>query len=249
MTLVMLSVGLTLAVTFTALLIHLDPAVRTLETAGALAVGASAAFYWLISVVSSDVSVVDLWWPQGYVLQAWVFALVADDGLSSPRKVAMLALVTLWGARLAAHLTLRKAREGWREDPRYPERVLVLVRGQVPSVVFHLVSLLQVFVMQSVWSWLVGQSLLVVFVHGALPESCADKSALSFCGATPVDAVALVVFLIGFTFEAGSDLQLQLFRADASKRGTVCDGGFFRYTRHPNCFGDCPHPPGAVKRP
>lgn len=237
-TLVMLGVGVLLGGAFTALLIHLDPDVRTLEVRGAIALGVGSAFYWLISVLSSDVSIVDLWWPQSYVAQAWVFALTTTDGLTAPRKVLVLALVTAWGLRLLGHLTLRKYREGWDEDARYPERVLVLVRGQVPSVVFHLVSLLQVFVMQGFWMWLVGQSLLVVFVHGAVPpESCAADDSL-LCGFTPFDAVALAVWLVGFTFEAGSDLQLQLFRADLAKRGTVCDGAFFKYTRHPNYFGD-----------
>ena len=49
----------------------------------------------------SDVSIVDLWWPQAYVLQAWVYALSVTDGLSSSRKLATLVLVTVWGVRLA----------------------------------------------------------------------------------------------------------------------------------------------------
>ena len=211
-TLVMLGVGVVLGGAFAALLIHLDPAVHTLEVRGAIALAVGSVIYWVISVLSSDVSIVDLWWPQSYVAQAWVFALSTDDGLTAPRKVLVLALVTVWGARLLGHLTLRKCREGWEEDRRYPERVLVLVRGQVPSVVFHLVSLLQVFVMQGSWMWLVGQSLLVVFVHGGVPDSCTAEDSL-LCGFTPFDAAALAVWLVGFTFEAGSDLQLQLFRA------------------------------------
>jgi steroid 5-alpha reductase family enzyme len=236
-TLVGLGVGVVSASACTALLIHLDPAVGALQLDGAVALCAGSLFYWLLSVLSSDVSIVDLWWPQSYVLQAWVFAFSVPDGFSSTRKLATLALVSVWGARLAIHLTLRKWREGWEEDRRYPERVLVLVRGQVPSIVFHLVSLLQVFVMQGSWMWLVGQSLLVVFVHGESPE-CDDEPLLSTCGLGVFDAVAAALWLIGFVFEAGSDLQLQLFKADPSKRGTVCDGGFFKYTRHPNYFGD-----------
>ena len=237
-TLVTLVVGLALASASTATLIHLDPVVGALQINGVLAVSVGSLIYWVLSILSSDVSIVDLWWPQAYVLQAWVYALSATDGISSSRQLAMLVLVTVWGARLAGHLTLRKWREGWEEDRRYPERVLVLVRGKVPGVVFHLVALLQVFVMQGAWMWLVGQSLLVVSVHGGRPESCASEPLLSTCGLGVYDAVALALWLIGFVFEAGSDLQLQLFRSDPAKRGTVCDGLFFKYTRHPNYFGD-----------
>ncbi len=237
-TLVALGVGVVLASASTAALIHLDPAVGALQIDGALAVAVGSLIYWVFSILSSDVSIVDLWWPQAYVLQAWVYALSATDGLTSSRQLATVVLVTVWGARLAGHLTLRKWREGWEEDRRYPERVLVLVRGEVPAVVFHLVALLQVFVMQGAWMWLVGQSLLVVSVHGGLPESCKDEPLFSTCGLGTFDAVAVGLWLVGFVFEAGSDLQLQLFRADPAKRGTVCDGLFFKYTRHPNYFGD-----------
>ena len=241
-TLVLLGVGWTLAAVWTGLLVYLDEGVRELEARGALAVGAGSFVVWLISIPTADVSIVDLWWGVAYVAQAWVFALSVPGGFSSPRPLVTLALVTVWGMRLALHLIVRKAQEGWREDPRYPERVLLLVRGEAPAVAFHLVSLLQVFVMQGTFMWLVGQSLVVLFVHGspaADDDSCTESpSWASPCNLNVFDAVALCLWLVGFAFEAGSDLQLQRFRASPANRGLVCNGGFFKYTRHPNYFGD-----------
>ena len=241
-TLVLLGVGWTLAAVWTGLLMYLDDDVHELEARGALAVGAGSVAVWLISIPAADVSLVDLWWGVAYVAQAWVFALSVPGGFSSPRPLVTLALVTVWGMRLALHLIVRKAQEGWREDPRYPERVLLLVRGEAPAVAFHLVSLLQVFVMQGTFMWLVGQSLVVLFVHGspaADDDSCTESpSWASPCNLNVFDAVALCLWLVGFAFEAGSDLQLQRFRASPANRGLVCNGGFFKYTRHPNYFGD-----------
>jgi steroid 5-alpha reductase family enzyme len=80
--------------------------------------------------------------------------------------------------------------------------------------------------MQGAWMWLIGQPLLVVF---------ADDAAGGDLG--PVDYVACALWLLGFVYEAGSDLQLQLFKKHRQP-GQVCDTLFFKYTRHPNYFGD-----------
>jgi steroid 5-alpha reductase family enzyme len=53
-----------------------------------------------------------------------------------------------------------------------------------------------------------------------------------------VDIIGVIFWIIGFCFEAGGDYQLALFKSDPSNRGKVLDKGFWRYTRHPNYFGD-----------
>ena len=93
---------------------------------------------------------------------------------------------------------------------------------------FHLVTFLQVFVLQAIFMWVIGLSLSVAL---AAPGSASRVR-------EPLFLAALGVWGLGFAFEAGSDLQLQLFKRDPANRGRVCDQGFFKYTRHPNYFGD-----------
>ena len=153
------------------------------------------------------------------------------DSLNKGRRGLLLLLVTIWGMRLTLHLIVRKAEEGWKEDARYPDNVLILARGEANPLVFHLVSLLQVFVLQSCWMFLIAQPLLVVFAH----SNSGDGSTWGSLRVT--DYVACAVWAFGFIFEAGSDLQLMLFKKHRQP-GQVCDTGFFRNTRHPNYFGD-----------
>ena len=48
----------------------------------------------------------------------------------------------------------------------------------------------------------------------------------------------MLLFAVGFGFEVVGDYQLERFRAEPGNRGTVLDSGLWRYTRHPNYFGD-----------
>eukprot|EP01052_Picozoa_sp_SAG31_P033828 SAG31_NODE_3874_length_3794_cov_2.431818_3_plen_282_part_00 len=81
---------------------------------------------------------------------------LTTDWHSSLPKLALLAMVTVWGLRLTLYLIWRKNREGWVEDPRYTERTLAVSRNEVHPVVFQLVSYLQVFIMQGCFIWMVG---------------------------------------------------------------------------------------------
>ena len=55
---------------------------------------------------------------------------------------------------------------------------------------------------------------------------------------TVVDIIAILVWIIGFFFEAVGDLQMVVFKANPANEGKVLDYGVWRYTRHPNYFGD-----------
>lgn len=185
---------------------------------------------WLLSIFMQDVSIVDIWWGAAFPVQAWCFA-VQNLSLSRallPRQSLLLAVVTLWGGRLAVYLTIRKVREGFVEDSRYMELALPLFkRGLVPPWAVALGALFQIFLLQYCLMCLVGVPLLAVML------TTAEQQELRL-----LDAVACIVFLIGIVFEAGSDYQLAAFKADSANKGKVLTHGFFHWTRHPNYFGD-----------
>ena len=171
---------------------------------------------WAVSVVRTDASLVDRFWGVAFVVLGWTYALLGDG--ADIRVTVMLVLVTVWGLRLAGYITWRNWGKG--EDPRY-----AAMREKAPRR-FPVRSLVTVFGLQGVLAWLISLPLLAV--------ATADSPA----GLIWLDYVAIVVWLVGFVFEAGGDLQLSRFLADPANRGKVMDRGLWRYTRHPNYFGD-----------
>jgi steroid 5-alpha reductase family enzyme len=170
---------------------------------------------WALSLRLRDVSIVDVIWGLGFVLVAWVsFAVAGGDGT---RKVIVVVLTSIWGLRLAGYIGRRKLRHPG-EDPRYG------AWREKHGDRFPLVSLFLVFGLQGVLIWVVGLALM-----GA--SACVD----------PVGALAVVgiaVWAVGLFFEAVGDAQMSAFKADPANKGTVMDRGLWRYTRHPNYFGD-----------
>lgn len=171
---------------------------------------------WVASVRLRDASIVDPWWSVGFLAVA--LRTVASSGLS-PAKALLVAMVAIWSLRLSWHLH-RRAR-GKPEDPRYQA-----FRQRFGAARYWWVSFFQVFQLQ-------GALLLVV----SAPLQCA----LAVRGDDPLrwnDLAGAALWLAGFLFEAVGDAQLQAFRSDPTKRGAVLDTGLWRYTRHPNYFGD-----------
>jgi len=173
---------------------------------------------WFASVRLRDASIVDLFWGTGFAITAWTAAL-ATGALepSRPRALLALAAVTLWGLRLSWHLFRRNVGHG--EDRRY--QAMRAGHGER----FWLVSLFTVFLLQ-------GALVLLI----SLPLQAAISAPAAPLG--PLDLVGLAVFAAGFLFEAVGDAQLRRFKADPASRGQVMDRGLWRYTRHPNYFGD-----------
>lgn len=169
---------------------------------------------WVISLVVRDASIVDLIWGFGFVLVAWVVLAGLD---SIPLRAWLLVgLTTVWGLRLSGYLAWRNIGKG--EDYRYQE----MRRKHGAS--FPIVSLLTVFGLQGVLMWVVS-----------LPVQIGQL------GDTPLgllDAAGAVIWLVGLVFETTGDFQLARFKADPDNKGKVMDSGLWRYTRHPNYFGD-----------
>ncbi len=184
---------------------------------GLLAILIAVTLVWLLSLAIKDSSIVDIFWGTGFVIVALVYAALTPDG-AAPRKLLLLALVALWGLRLSLHIGARNI--GKPEDFRY-----AAWRTQYGSRWWWR-SFFQVFLLQGLLLWIISAPLLAAQIS---PQ----PAALGL-----LDGLAVLVWIIGFAFEAGGDWQLRQFKRDPNNRGKVLDRGFWRYTRHPNYFGD-----------
>jgi steroid 5-alpha reductase family enzyme len=171
---------------------------------------------WMISVRLEDASIADICWGLGFVLLAGLYCVLSPT--LTPRSWLVAVLVTLWGTRLSLHILRRHRHSG--EDPRY--QAMRASHGRA----FWWRSLFTVFWLQGAILWFVALPVLVA-VLAARPAAL-----------TLVDGLGIVIFVVGFGFEVVGDSQLERFRAEPSNRGTVLDRGLWRYTRHPNYFGD-----------
>ena len=169
---------------------------------------------WLFSIARKDVSFVDSLWSFFFLLAAIVFA--TETTHLQERGILVLALVAIWALRLSIYITARNW--GEPEDYRYQQ----IRANNEPGFAFK--SLYIVFGLQGVLAWLVAMPLFPAI------SSAAPLNAL--------DVVATLLWITGFVFEAGGDYQLSRFKADAESKGKVLDTGLWRYTRHPNYFGD-----------
>jgi len=190
-----------------------DAATAMLVAAGTIA--ALMLVTWIASVPLRNASIVDLIWGLGFVLVAWAVRLTVDG--DTARQWLLVAMVTIWGLRLSVYLTWRNHGNG--EDYRYQ----AMRRHWGPR--FWWVSLFTVFALQGVLMWTVSLGVQL----GQVPDSP---------GLGPLAALGVVVWLVGITFEAVGDAQLARFKGDPANRGKVMDRGLWRYTRHPNYFGD-----------
>lgn len=175
---------------------------------------AAASLTWLASVAMRNVTIVDSLWSLLFVLGAWTYARVVD--LPGPRVTLLLVLVTAWGLRLALYLSWRNL--GHEEDRRYQ----AIRRRNEPNFAFK--SLYLVFGLQAVLAWVISLPLVgAVAVPGPLG---------------PLDYLGAALCVVGLVFEAGGDWQLARFKRDPANAGKVMDRGLWRYTRHPNYFGN-----------
>jgi steroid 5-alpha reductase family enzyme len=168
---------------------------------------------WLLSVARRDVSIVDSLWSLFFLLAVLVYA--ANTTTSEPRATIVLILVTLWALRLAGYLTWRNW--GEPEDRRYQA---IRARNE-PGFAWK--SLYLVFGLQGLLAAIIAMPLFAGVGGGAL---------------NVLDYAGIALWLIGFCFETIGDLQLARFKADPANRGRVLDTGLWRYTRHPNYFGE-----------
>lgn len=174
-----------------------------------------ALLVWAASVRKHDVSIVDSAWSWLVFLPAFVVAVTAPA--SGPRTTLVLALAGAWALRLSAHITWRH--RGQPEDRRYQ---VIRLRNE-PHFAWK--SLYLVFGLQALLGWIVCAPLVAAVASSARMNL--------------LDAAGVAVAAFGFIFEALADHQLARFRADANNHGQVMAHGLWRYSRHPNYFGEC----------
>ena len=172
---------------------------------------------WLLSLWLKNSSIVDIFWGTGFVIFAWVAFLLTPDGFFS-RKVLLCVLVTIWGLRLSLHILRRNW--GKPEDFRYQTW-----RNEA-GFSWWWKSLFKVFILQGILLLIVAVPLLAAQIK-PLPDHL-----------TWLDLLAILVWLIGFTFEGLGDWQLMRFKADPANKDRLLTTGVWRYSRHPNYFGD-----------
>jgi steroid 5-alpha reductase family enzyme len=176
-------------------------------------VAGSALILWLLSLKIRDVSIIDIFWAPGIAGVVDIAALLNDA--SGPRASAALFLVNLWAVRLAAHIFARH--DG--EDHRY-----AAMRHQFGPRWWWW-SLVQVFLLQAILMWFIAAPLVAVMLSSRAPMGMLDYLGVGIAGA-------------GFLFEALADVQLARFRLNPANKGKVMDRGLWRWSRHPNYFGE-----------
>ena len=182
----------------------------------ALAIGLLMLTTWIISVVINDASIVDIIWGFGFVVATGAAYLASPVDSVTDRQLLVMVLVGVWGLRLTIYLAWRNLGKG--EDRRYQA-----MRRKSPDS-FWIVSLYKVFALQAILMWVV-----------AVPPVVA----MTLDG--PIwwlDWLAVGLWAIGMFFETVGDIQLARFKGRPDSKGKVLDRGLWRYTRHPNYFGD-----------
>ncbi|MEQ1849853.1 MAG: DUF1295 domain-containing protein [Candidatus Peribacteraceae bacterium] len=181
--------------------------------AAAIALCVHVHIWFLISLIAKRNDVADIAWGLGFVLLTWVGWWISGG---SARSLLVSTLVSIWGLRLALHIGRRclskpeDARyRAWRESWSHP-----ILR-----------SYLQVFVLQGLLLFVIAVSAL--FIHASPPS-----------GLKILDLVGALIWTAGFIVESISDQQLRHFLRDPANKGKVMDKGLWRYSRHPNYFGE-----------
>jgi steroid 5-alpha reductase family enzyme len=194
--------------------------ISTLAT-NALALLAVILGLWAISVRIRDVSFIDAFWAFGMVLLGW-FSWVQASA-HSPLTMLILGLVTAWGMRLSIHLFTRWRAHG--EDPRY-KKILSSAMDQ-KGWSWGKAALLRVFLLQAPLLFITCLPAQMGIIAGSMVN---EISVMAWAG--------VAIAITGIAFETIGDLQLNAFRDNPDNRGMVLNTGLWRYTRHPNYFGD-----------
>jgi len=179
-------------------------------------IGFAVTLVWLASLRLRNASIVDIFWGAGFVLAAGLYFWLTPHGYL-PRKLLITALVSLWGLRLSLHILRRNW--GQPEDFRYRKW------REETGPAWWWQSYFRVFLLQGGLLWVISAPLLAA--QAAAPARL-----------TGLDLLGAGLWLVGFLFESIGDAQLARFKANPANRGKVMDRGLWRYTRHPNYFGD-----------
>jgi len=172
-------------------------------------------FFWVISVIKKDVSIVDSLWSLFFIIASVTTYFMQDE--PSLRASIVLLMVIIWAVRLSLHITVRHWGHG--EDHRYQ----TIRENNQPG--FKYKSLYLIFIFQAVIALIV-----------AMPLFSAIEST-SVLGV--FDLVAIILWTVGMFFESTADYQLYKFKKNPANKGKIMTSGLWKYSRHPNYFGEC----------
>lgn len=170
---------------------------------------------FIVATLRKDNSIADIAWGLGFIVAAYTAFLLQPK--TTPHDYVSLAMVTLWGLRLAGQIYLRN--RGKEEDYRYKE-----MREKWGGKAL-LYSYFKVFMLQGLLLLIIASPLLLI-------QSTTEAA---FGG---LDIIAVIIWLVGFFFEAVSDWQLYQFIQDKKNKGKLLTEGLWKYSRHPNYFGE-----------
>jgi len=170
---------------------------------------------WLVSLRLRDASIVDIFWGPLFLVLVLLYVALLPEGFVG-RQLLVVALVSIWSVRLGTHIAARHAGRG--EDERYARW------RREHGAAWPMRSLFQVFWLQAVLAWVISAPLLVAIGSPS--------------GWGWLDVAGIGAWCIGFAFEAIGDYQLTGFTRDPANRGRTMRSGVWRFSRHPNYFGD-----------
>jgi steroid 5-alpha reductase family enzyme len=169
--------------------------------------------WYIISTIKKRNDIADIAWGLGFVTLAWSAGYLSGF---TPRSLMVNLLVTIWGGRLAWHIFVRNRNKS--EDYRY-------LSWRKEWKFFYLRSFLQIYMLQGLLLYLI-----------VLPVVHINMS--PFTGFRFLDAIGVLIWAIGFYFESVADMQLKQFITNPLHKGKIMDVGLWKYSRHPNYFGE-----------
>lgn len=171
---------------------------------------------WLLSLALHNSSIVDIFWGIGFIIVTWIAFQFSSGYL--PRKQLVATLVKIWGLRLALHIFIRN----WKkpEDFRYAQWRKDYGRH------WWWLSLFHVFLLQGLILWVVS-----------IPLIAAETSGFPAI-LTPLDVFGAAIWTLGLLIESIADLHLMIFKSNPSNRGKLLTAGLWKFSRHPNYFGE-----------
>jgi steroid 5-alpha reductase family enzyme len=171
---------------------------------------------FIFALLTKRNDIVDIMWGLGFVIVAIITFLMSND-LSNLRRLIVTSLVILWGLRLGGYIFIRN--RGKKEDWRYKKW-----RDEWGQY-WILRSYLQIFIVQGIMMLIISAGIIVV---NSFPSS--DLLIIDICG--------VIMWIIGFFFESVGDWQLYRFKSNPANKGKIMTTGLWKYTRHPNYFGE-----------
>ncbi len=173
--------------------------------------------FFIIGLWRKNHTFVDTAWGLNFVIVAHVTFWMQQTHTTIQWTV--LAMVTIWGLRLFTHIMKRTV--GAKEDPRYQQMRKQMESGKHPL----LITYLRIYIAQGFLAWIIAAPIVFINTRGQ-------------DGVMPFYQIGIAIWVIGFLFEVIGDKQLKTFLAAPQNQGQIMTGGLWRYSRHPNYFGE-----------